>query len=650
MAYSSLRRQRLPANRYTDERYVLNGLNLSTPDQIIDNGESPMALNVRMFAREFEDKRVAIKTRKGAAAYTIPVGQTLNNQQIATTGASNQSISTVNYLAQKVTFSSPGSLTRLDVNIRQGTGRGTVIAELWTNNAGRPGLLLTTSGTPGSSIVAGYAYVTFRFIDAPAVTATDYWLVVYSQDDNTGGFELSSTTAASTALTSNTSGDAWTPAAFSLNYKTYLSTSTPVRGYTRRYAANGTVETHMIVGTDWYKVNDTDGSVTSIKSGLNPNTDCYFTMFNDKTIMVDGLTAWSYDGTTVTVLTGAPTNPTNVIAHKGRVFFQTAPNEIRYSNLQDENTYDSVNLLYVPSPKSSDPIVGWVVFQDNLTCYTKETKYVIYGSDITSFTVRQSIGTKGAVHQNAIYSDDNFVYSVAEEGPYRWNGSTDDYLGDKIQPEFDSIQDKSRCTLIVWNNGVRIYYPDAGSAYNNKMLLLDLVYNQWFMDDGCYTTLPFIFKQDIGNPLYEASSVTGAIYKAEQAYSNLGAPFWVRYWTPYNKYLSGASKDRIKVFRPIIRPSGFTFTMQIGKDINFQNSPEMKDFIVQATGATWGGGWTWGALSINPAEWGSSTITQQKTSMSGRGLHTQYRFERYGANTPVELYGYISILKSGRIK
>jgi hypothetical protein len=64
-----------------------------------------------------------------------------------------------------------------------------------------------------------------------------------------------------------------------------------------------------------------------------------------------------------------------------------------------------------PSPKSGDPITGWIVFQDNLTIFTRKTKYVLYGDDPGNFVLRQSSGKKGAVNQDVIKADANLFTS-----------------------------------------------------------------------------------------------------------------------------------------------------------------------------------------------------------------------------------------------
>jgi len=148
------------------------------------------------------------------------------------------------------------------------------------------------------------------------------------------------------------------------------------------------------------------------------------------------------------------------------------------------------------------------------------------------------------------------------------------------------------------------------------------------------------------NRLIEISSKVGAAYYAEENYSDLGKPIAWNYWTMYKYYTSAAAKDRIKRFRPVIRAVTAAYTMLIGKDIDFENKPDMRTYYVSGQGATWGGGELWGGGEV----WGSKRLVDRASGMSRRGKHTQYRFEKEGVETPVEMVGYISQVKPGRAR
>lgn len=651
---SALRAARTPTANYPDETYRLMGLNMAMPDQLITNGETPYCINSRMFAREDGQSRVPVRTRKGPGFYTIPIGETLDKQQTAVTGAASQTLNQSRRLSTSFVAGLSGPLTAIDLNLKQNTGVGTFLVEIRSDNAGVPGDLLAISGTTGNSIASTYGYIKFRFHNPAVVAATTkYWIVLYAQDDNTNFFQASSTTATNTSALSINSGGSWISQNFSLNYKTYVSAAGAIKGWCRHYYSNGTKRTLFAHGTTLYAVNDVDGTTSAVKTGLSSSATRYrYAKMNDKTIVVNGFDQpFEVDSAlAVTTLTSVPFVPNNVVVWKNRAFFTqpSDPTRIFYSDLADETVYPSVNFLYAPAPKTADPITAMTIFQDNLIVFTSETKYIINGYDVASFTLRQALGTKGALAQEGITQDRNFIYFVSDDDIYAFNGATDQLLSDKVQPEVDGFADRSKVSIFLYNNQVRIYYPKASQSQNNAMLILDNVYKQWFMDTNTYTDLPGMMAQDLNNPLVEASSIYGALFYGEVAFSDLGAPLDFKYWTPYNKYLSAMSKDRIKKFHPELRPASITYTMQIGKDINFQGAPTMIPYVVESGGHIWGADTSiWGLTGVN---WGGGEYEDNNVSLSGRGNHTQYRFERYGANTPVELYGYAGLIKSSRLK
>lgn len=635
-----------------DETYDLRGLNLITPDQIMPKGESPHTINSRMFARNDEDTRVAIRTRRGSVMHSTPVGST---QDASNTGTVNGDapFTPVNWLAASFTAGADGLLTEADIYVKRLDGAaGPVIVEIHDDNGGVPGDLLAQSSVNLSQVTLSYQWLPAYFIDTPSlVNGNTYWIVVYTQVEGQGTYHLGRT-AASTGLESNNSGGTWS-AGPRMRYRTYISTNSTLKGFTRRDPQNKQRRTVMAYGTDIYYIPDNPATPTSISSDVSANaTRVRFEQIDDKTIWADGEgpARWN-DGSTTSIIGGMSGTPTHVIAHKNRLFWvkKEEPTRVDFSGLYSFESYRGVDFFYVPNPKSPDHITGWCVFQDNLVIFTTTTKYIMSGNDISSFTMKQAVGTKGAISQEAIAVDRNYVYFMGDDKMiYRFNGVSDELLSDKMQPEFGAIQNLDDVRLAIHNNQVRVYYSRTPSIEVNRMAMLDLVFGQWFMDTEKPVRGAMSVKIGTNTELLEFSSHAGWTFIGERGYSDLGKAIDFKYWTPYNAYTSGAAKDRIKRFRPVLRASESRYSMLVGRDIDFQNKPDMREYAVNGEGSQWGSGVTWGASSANPATWGSTQLVDRATPMSGRGKHTQYRFEKKGVDTPIELYGYIALYKAGR--
>jgi len=651
------RRRRVTATTkpYIDESYDLRGVNLVEPDQITNDGDSPYAINCRMYAREDGESRVAIRTRKGSSKITDAYGETLDAQNVDTS-TGDLAFTKDLIIAQPFDATDDGVLTKIAPEIKaDSTSRGHVIVTICSDNSGVPGAVIASSSILSSQITTSYQYLNASLIDAPLLANGDtYWLLLNIQDNGSGSYYVRQTAdAGALDLQSDDDAASWASLGASFRFKSYLSLAEETIGFHRRYPSDGANRTLFAAGESIYSSTD-NGTVTEISTNVSASADkVRFDEVDDKTMWVDGFSApkW-WDGTTVSNIPGAPTAASLVKIHQGRAFFLTDKTLWRFSELYNFALYPSVNFFYVPNPKSSDPVTGARTFQDNFVIFTHETKHIIYGNDISTFTRKEAIGTKGAVSDEAIAVDRNYCYFMADDGHiYAWAGADDIMLSDKMEPEFSAIPDKSKVRLHLYRNQLRVYYPSPTSGFNDRMAILDLTYSnwqkrdfQWFMDTGRNVTGSLEWTQD-DNELIEFSSRSPWMFLGSQGYSDLGKSIDFKYWTKYKLYGSGASKKRVKRFRPIVRTVASDYTLLVGKDMDFQNDPDMREYIVSGGGAKWGA-FVWG----DGTKWGKRKLVSKKSAMSGRGEYIQYRFERDGVETPAEIYGYISQVKIGRPK
>ena len=604
---------------------------------------SPNFYNCRLYARNSTDRRVAVGTRKGPGFYTVPLGETIDQSVTSTTGAADQSLTDTGWVADKFVAGSNGRLTKVDVNIKNGTAPTQhLLVAIYSDSSGSPGTLLATSSVLSTQISSSYDYYSPRFVEAPQmVSGTTYWVVCYQQMGGSGNYYWSSTTSATTAKTSSNSGGSWSSTSFAMNMKTYISTNSPHLGGTRYTPSNATAKTLVAHGTNVYTVNDGTGATTSIKSGLSASaTDYYFDQSNDQVFWVNGYDVpYYYDGTSVTAVSGSPPVGKFCIFHKNRFWIVDAANPTRivYSELGDYQQYLSTSFIYAPSPKSGDPITGLKVFQDNLVIFTRKTKYILFGDDPGNFVLRQSSGKKGAVNQDVIQSDPNYIYYLSDDGVYRYNGSADELVSDSIQTEIDTISDKTDCSAVIHNNYYRLYYGSNSSITNNSCILWDTLNKFWLRDSNTFINKPFVNEEA---ELYEGSALVGALYKAEQAYSDLGAPIEFIYWTKY--FGDGLKKIFLRRFIPSVRLQTQPYDLNIYIDIDQRNTiPLRYSLNAQASGYTWGTGSpvTWGAG--DPILWGSATVSNPTIFKGTEAFWHQIRFEQTGVDTPVEILSYV---------
>lgn len=657
------------ANPAVEETYTLAGLNLITPDEIMPAGESPWTINSRMYARNDGESRVANRTRKGAAYLSTPVGETLNVVNTATpTGPAafgHLADGTIRTLAQSFTPNVTGPLTRLDLELNKDVGSGGhVMVEVRSDNSGLPSTTVIGQGAIlGNNLTTSMAFYPAYFIDAPTLTSgTQYWIVWYVQDNGNGTYYGNLTAGAGARTTLD--GISWTTVANAFRYKTYLSTTGGVRGYHLRYPSVASNNRILIAHRDKViSIPKATGVPTTIDSGLDDSgLPVRFLQVDDNTYWVNGVGAVrQWDGVTVTnfSLPSGPPTVSNILFWKQRFFVLSANNRVDFSDIYVPGvapTWPSVNFFYIGSPKSADHVMGWRIFQDKLVVFTHETKWIIIGSDISTFTYKQAVGTKGAVSQEAIDADRNAIYFIGDDWQlYAFNGVTDVLLSAKVQPELQTITDPSRVRVHVYRNQVRVYYPKSPSTTNNRMLLWDLELKQWFLDtDHPVTGSVELFLDN--NELIEFSSLVGQVMYGESQGSDLGKKIDYKYWTAYKTYAyrrrngqtfgGGSAKKRIKRLRPVVKIASTDFNMLAGTDHDFKNQPDMRTYSVASGGAKYGSGVAYASGVV----YGGAKQIANRSGVSGRANYVQYRFERKGVETPVELYGYISIYKIGKQK
>jgi hypothetical protein len=659
---------------------VLNdfrGLDLTSPYDQIKNGRTPFAKNFRLYAEASDSRRVAISTRKGAGTYIPPYTETANISNTSTAGQAAAPIGVVlNWRAMHFTPSSAGRLTKLELNLRRGTGVGPLTVSIHADDAGKPGTLIAETAIASSLIGDAYSYVPARFIEAPLLTgSTKYWAVAHIQDDGSGQYEWASNTTTSTSLVSNSSISGFGATTVALNYKTYLAPDYSDKGTFRFNTQSGINKTIVVYGTTIYSANDGTGALTSIATGLSASaTEYSFATADGKVFWVNGydqLKAW--DGTTVETITDADLPILSqicmhkdrlwgvVAADKSKLVFSENPGVPAFlsdnvtptpANQQWYYAWLSVSFIYIPAPKRGDYITSIISFQDSLTVFTTAGKWVVSGSDRGSFNQRQSTGFKGAVSAGGTFVDENFIYFVAQDGFYRYNGSSDELISDmtaqgggSIQAEFDRIGDLTKVTIAKWKRQIRFYYG-RDTSYNTDCLLFHTVYEEWQHDTEVYVKRATYWSDaDDDQRLVETSSLVPAIYNAEQDFNALGKAIDFAYWLKYDSMGGPAQRKRLLKYFPLVQGVGQPFVIDVDMDTDFANRPVKNQIILTEQGAVWSA-FDWG----DGTKWGGDTsFKPQKLRFPGYGYYHQMRISRKAANNPVNFFGVQYSYKAKRL-
>lgn len=794
-------RQRLPrALSYPMSKLNLRGLDTTSPYDVVKDSHTPFGHDFRIYSEDTTERHVSISSRKGSGEYVTALSETIDQSNTSTTGAADQSIGVESSIkAMKFVAGTTGPLTRIDLRIKKtSASSGPVIVKIYTDNAGSPGVLVGESGILNSDITTSYTYVPVNFIEAPTVTSTStYWIVAYIQDDGSGTYLWSSNTSTTLALTSDSIGSSWSMATYSLNFKTYVSSTAAIKGGVRYAPANSSNKTVIPIGTSVYIADDNTGALSAILTGQSSSaSNYYFTHADDKLFWVNGfndLTTWNgtvvgdnpdlvingafetnvagWTGGTSNTLTqsaaqfhsgansmsivstgGNPASATYAITlEKGKqytlsayvkgtvgqavsptaqgvsgpsvtltggwdhltyTFVATASTATTYGVLGNTNdttiyvddftlhftgiqtithaqlpilshvtfhknllvgisasdtnkiiwseapgnddgagnfwynAYLSTSFIYIPAPKPGDPLTAMVEFQDNLYFFTRSSKYALYGSDPSSFILREAAGSKGTISQNTICADENSIYFVAPDGIYSFTGSRDQILSTFVQNIFESIADLNKMFVTRWNRVIRFYYPSSGSPVNDSCLLWHTSYLEWMMDTDSYVSYAIPYTDgDDDDKLAELSSVCPRATYAEQDYNNLGKAIDFLYYCKNDSFGIPAMRKRLYRFFPLLEGDGRDYPVQVGVDKDMQNANTYTDYSL-VKGVARIGEFLVGDGTLITTQ---SQFKPKKFRISGYAYYWQVRVKRRAINNKVRFIGYVLAIRTKRL-
>lgn len=345
-----------------------------------------------------------------------------------------------------------------------------------------------------------------------------------------------------------------------------------------------------------------------------------------------------------------------VVFHKDRIFGVEASdrNRMVWSEVPGNPAFDSsgaipttkreqwyyawrsVSYWYVPRPFNGSPITGLISFQDSLTIFTQDKKYIFSGYDMGSFNLREATGSKGALSRRGITSDENRLFFVGPDGFYEFDGSNDEKISGLVNPLFDGCGQKELISPIIWKQEVRFYMASQGSPVNDTCLIWNKDIKEMQYDTETYVNRAIYYNDaDDDQQLIEFSSLVPTAYVAEAGYNSLGAPIDFEYRLKYDSMGAPAQKKRIKRYFPILQGVDSTFPIQLAMDKDFQDSPRIKDLLMSTNGGKLGQF----KLGDGTLLGGDKSFSSKRQSYSGYANYWQLRVKRKAVNNRVAFIG-----------
>lgn len=635
----------------TKDYQFVKGFNTNTSNDDMDPDQFRLAQD----AREVQVGKW--QTRQGNDFFSVPIGEAVNVQQTATTGASDFSFNTTTWWAKKAVAASTGRLTAIEARMKNpGTATGTTVLALYTDSSGSPGTEIFRTTVAASALSNSYAYLKARSITCPDITnGTTYWVVGFVQGGGSNSYQISTTTNASTGKTSTNAGTSWSAASLDFNVKLSTATAKPVKGQIRVKRPNGTKVSFLAVDTTLYTINETTGATTSVDTGLDTNASyTRFDFVNDTLYYVQGTTKpRKYDFSSASSVSGAPENASAVLAHVGLLFYISAddPTKVYYTNFGIYDTFTSTDFFYVPSPKTGDPAVAMAELVGNLYVITRNSKYVLYGAENATFRLDNAVGQKGTFTQESIAFNQDTIFLASDDGIYQFNGTGENNIAVDVLDWWMALQNKDNTVLELHNNRLYVFYTPNGQSQNTNCRVYNLAYGVWESDDTVAWVAGTYTRYDNDDLFLQGSNRVGMVMLAEQTtndYNSMGEPLSFELRTNYNHFGTPAQYKRVPIYRPHFDTTSGNYSVSYGYALDYSDSPTYDSLSLAGdgprfnTGLTYDSGVTFGALAqTNPMD--NSLV------IPGEWRRMQLRYRHYAGREPVSFDGHELSLETQRL-
>lgn len=598
------------------------------------------------------------KTRKGMSRFCIPVGETKDVSEESVTGAATANITTTAWLAQPLTIANSGRITMVEVNLKYATApSGVLLADLYTNVDGAPGVLLATSSVATSSLSTTAGYKPFYFVAAPAVTAADVVWVVLRAQSGTGTFLATTTTNATTALTSATSGTVWTAASYAVNCKLYVTPATPVKGLKRVNRPNGLHYTFFAAGTSMYSVNESTGATTAIKTGLNASATKYRLEFiADCLYWANGYEKpFKYDFSTVTQLAMTNCqiqNPHILMEHVGLLFVAREDDAmICWSNYLQYDTWTSTDFAYMNAPKTPFSITALAKLNGSLFTFAQRNKFQLMGDTNSTFTQFEAASQRGTFSQESLVFDDDTIYYANDDGVFAFNGTDDINLAARFLEDYKAVPNKS--SIVLEKFGLRLYMfcNDSTAAGNSQCYVINLeLGGKLEALDKLTPVGRASAAKDATNKFILGSNTVAGLYIAEtdaSDYSNLGAPLQYEIATAFNHFDSPGQLKRISKWRPEFASGSRDYDIEAGYAIDGETTVHWEDVSLDPSAAKWDDGWLWNDGTTYATD---ASIQATDLAINGEFRRVQRRYRHIAAREPVEFDSEVLEIQTQRLR
>ena len=398
---------------------------------------------------------------------------------------------------------------------------------------------------------------------------------------------------------------------------------------------------------------------TSIDTGRTSAGRYDFANFNfnntEKVIWCDGANSpSSYDNSTVTDLTNAPSDPEFVAIFKNHVFFggmSTNPQEVVFSAPFDETDYTAAN--GAGSVRVDSAVKKLKVFRDRLFIFCEDEIFFLAGSSVADFQLQPVTRNIGCVDGFSVQEIAGDIVYLAPDGLRTIAGT--EKIGDvelgtvskAIQPRLDNIDtDRISSVVIRGKTQYRLFFPGDSQAVAAAPGIIGVIKSGveggmgWEYADlkgikPSYCASGFIS----GTETVLHGGYDGYVYKQESGDDFDGTNIQAIYRSPdFTMGDAGIRKMMQRIIWNYDNEGAVDSKFRIRYDFNSSDVPQPAEYDLTTGAAIAIYGFT--TSTYGTAVYGSSGTPLVRQSVEGGGFTVAVRLDDKAGSAPISVKGY----------
>ena len=319
------------------------------------------------------------------------------------------------------------------------------------------------------------------------------------------------------------------------------------------------------------------------------------------------------------------------------------------------NSYDKFDRDFYqnfPAIQTGDPLTAMFKLGGVIYIQTRNHKYQMFSQTADTWTQQESNAQGGTFSQESVVCDSNYAYFANDKGIFIFDGASESSLTESsIQNVYDSISDKEKIVVDIYNNRLYVFYPSNKGGGNDSCLVYNLNLRLWESFDTNTYVASTSGRRNTSNRLICGHSKIGMLMIAEDLsndYNDLGRAIDFDINTGYQHFGSPSQLHRITKWRPEFATSQKPYTVECGYALDYSDDVKYAFSVNLKNKANIKMNYVWD----NAREYAGIVKTKLTTipKVHGEFKRCQIRYQHHAAFEPVNFKSHTLTVQTQRIR